>query len=123
VLVYATDRAPEASQKALEARGVTVVREGHERVPIAFILADLAAREVTSVLVEGGGETLGEFLRGGHGDKVHLFVAPRILGGRASRPAFGGEGPMSLDASTRLEDVQVRSAGDALVVEGYPVLV
>ena len=120
VLVYAADDAPESAQGALEGQGITVVRKGRGRVPIPFILEDLAAREVTSLLVEGGGETLGAFLRGRHGDKVHLFVAPRILGGRASRPAFGGEGPLTLDDSTWLDDLQVRSAGDALVVEGYP---
>lgn len=44
------------------------------------LLADLFARGMTGVLVEGGATTLGKFLRAGLWDRLDLFVAPKVLG-------------------------------------------
>ena len=120
VLVYASEQAPKAEEQALVDQAVTVVRLGQERVNISALLADLGSREITSVLVEGGGAILGSFLAGGFADKLALFVAPRLLGGRESIPAFGGESPVRLDQATDLVDLEVGKMGNAWVVTGYP---
>jgi diaminohydroxyphosphoribosylaminopyrimidine deaminase/5-amino-6-(5-phosphoribosylamino)uracil reductase len=52
----------------------------------------LALENVTSVLVEGGGETVFSFLKQRIGQRVCFFYAPRILGGRSARKAVAGEG-------------------------------
>ncbi|WP_045389453.1 RibD family protein [Falsirhodobacter sp. alg1] len=44
------------------------------------ILNTLAARALTTVLVEGGARTIGRFLTGGHLDRLHVTVAPLIIG-------------------------------------------
>ena len=41
-------------------------------------------------MVEGGSEVLGAFLAERLLDQLALFRAPLLLGGRGSRPAFGG---------------------------------
>lgn len=120
VLVYAADEAAAGRQRALEDRGVSVVRAGSGRVSIPKVLADLGARGVTSVLVEGGSEILGAFLRESHADKIHLFVAPRVMGGAGSIPAFGGEAPATLLDTVALEGLEIRAAGDGFMVSGYP---
>ena len=44
----------------------------------------LAARGLTSIVVEGGGITISKFMRAGVLDRLHLTVAPLVLGaGRA----------------------------------------
>jgi diaminohydroxyphosphoribosylaminopyrimidine deaminase/5-amino-6-(5-phosphoribosylamino)uracil reductase len=53
-------------------------------------------------MVEGGGEVLGSFLSARLVDQVALFRAPLLLGGRGSRPAFGGKDPKRLDQALRL---------------------
>ena len=50
------------------------------------ILAALAARGVHRVLVEGGADTLSRFLAAGCLDRLHVVVAPIILG--SGRPSF-----------------------------------
>lgn len=57
-------------------RGETVA----ERGPLAGVLRRLAARGITSVLVEGGARVHGEFLRAGLWDELRLFVAPKVFG-------------------------------------------
>ncbi|HEY2031828.1 MAG TPA: bifunctional diaminohydroxyphosphoribosylaminopyrimidine deaminase/5-amino-6-(5-phosphoribosylamino)uracil reductase RibD, partial [Myxococcales bacterium] len=46
--------------------------------PLRSALRRLAKRGITSVLVEGGAQVHGEFLRRGLWDELRLFIAPRI---------------------------------------------
>ncbi|HSG48591.1 MAG TPA: RibD family protein [Longimicrobiales bacterium] len=50
------------------------------------VLAALAARGLRRVLVEGGGETVSRFLAAGALDRLHVSVAPLILG--SGRPGI-----------------------------------
>ena len=68
-------------------------------------LEALRARGVTSLMVEGGAEVLGSFLARRLVDQVALFRAPLLLGGRGSRPAFGGPDPLDVRDALRLEPV------------------
>ena len=70
----------------------------------------LGARGVTSLMVEGGGEVLGSFLARRLVDQVALFRAPLLLGGRGSRPAFGGPDPLDIRDALRLEPVPAEPA-------------
>lgn len=53
---------------------------------LAALLDALAARGAGRVFVEGGGTTVSRFLRAGLLDRLHVTVAPMILG--SGRPAF-----------------------------------
>jgi riboflavin-specific deaminase-like protein len=53
---------------------------------LSALLDMLAARGLARVFVEGGGRTVSAFLNGGYLDRLHLTVAPIILG--SGRPAF-----------------------------------
>ena len=53
---------------------------------LAMVLADLHGIGVQSVLVEGGGKTLGAFLSSGLADDVVLFVANRLYGAGDATP-------------------------------------
>lgn len=53
---------------------------------IDALLAALAARGLRRIFIEGGGVTLSRFLEAGMLDRLHIAVAPCILG--SGRPAF-----------------------------------
>ena len=97
-------RADARRRRRLEARGVTVVvapgQAGHVSLPWA--LGEMRRRGVWSVMVEGGSELLGSFLAARLLDQVALFRAPLLLGGRDSRPAFGGHSPARVSEALRL---------------------
>jgi len=50
------------------------------------VLAALAARGLTRILIEGGADTVSRFLHAGCLDRLHVMVAPIILG--SGRPSF-----------------------------------
>ncbi len=83
-------------------------------------LARLGGENVTSILIEGGGELAASALRAGAVDKAEFHIAPKILGGRGSRPSVGGENPDSIADALELERVTVRRLGRDFVISGYP---
>jgi diaminohydroxyphosphoribosylaminopyrimidine deaminase/5-amino-6-(5-phosphoribosylamino)uracil reductase len=103
---------------ALEAAGATVLHlpARGDRVDVAALLAALHAREVRAVLVEGGAEVHASFLDLDLVDRVAIFLAPRLLGGRSAPGVVGGRG-RRLDEAVRLAALSVRPVGDDLLVE------
>jgi diaminohydroxyphosphoribosylaminopyrimidine deaminase / 5-amino-6-(5-phosphoribosylamino)uracil reductase len=86
------------------------------RVDPRAALAALADLEVRAVLVEGGGDVHGAFVDAGLVDRVAVFVAPRLLGGRGATPSIGGLG-LALGDALRLGPLEVRHLGDDLLIE------
>lgn len=105
VWVVTTRSARRANRNRLESRGVRVLtvpsRAG--RVDLKRALSAFYAHGFTSLMVEGGSEVLGSFLAGRLFDEVALFRAPLLMGGRDSRPAFGGLGLPRVAQAIRLE--------------------
>jgi len=110
--------APAGRVAALEGAGATVLRattrEG--RVDVVALLARLFERDVRTVLLEGGGETHAAFLDAGVVDRVTLFLAPLLLGGREAPGVVGGAG-RDLKSAVRLGPVSVTPLGDDLLLE------
>jgi diaminohydroxyphosphoribosylaminopyrimidine deaminase/5-amino-6-(5-phosphoribosylamino)uracil reductase len=117
-IVAVGDAAPASRVAALESAGATVlrcpVRDG--RVAVDAVLSALFAREVRAVLLEGGGEVHAAFLDAGLVDRVTLFVAPLLLGGRAAPTVVGGAG-RELKSAVRLGPLTVRHVGGDLLIE------
>src|SRR5262249_25596145 len=94
VWLLASGAAPAARRRRLERFGVRVlVAPGRRRVPLRWALRALFREGIRSLMVEGGSEVLGSFLAERLFDELALFRAPLLLGGRDSRPAFGGPSP------------------------------
>lgn len=110
--------APAERIERLQAGGATVIRlPGRDgRVDPGALLADLFARDVRAVLVEGGGEVHAAFLDAGLVDRVVVFLAPRLLGGRDAPTVIEGRGRTLQDA-VPLGDLSVRKVGRDLLIE------
>ncbi len=89
------------------------------RVPLAPLLDELGRRGILSLLVEGGSEVHGSFLAEGLVDKVHAYVAPRLIGGRDAPGAIGGSGVARLVEAVQLRDLDTTRLGADILVTGY----
>ena len=114
--------APKRRVEALEKR-VEVLRapEREGKIDLAWLLRRLGATQITSLLVEGGGEVNGSFLLGGLAHRVAFFFAPKILGGRNSRPGVAGAGAVSLAQVLELQEMEWRRLGEDLLLTGRVV--
>ena len=81
-------------------------------------LADLGGRGMVNVLIEGGGELAASALAAKAVDCVEFHVAPKILGGRDSRPAVGGASPETLAEALELKNVRVERLGKDVMIAG-----
>jgi len=90
-----------------------------ELVDLERLLKALGEREITSVLVEGGGILLGSLFDCGLVDKVIAFIAPIIIGGKEAKVAVSGKGVDKVIDSIRLERIKVEKFGEDLMVSGY----
>ena len=79
----------------------------------------LGEREITTVLVEGGGALLGSFFDNRLVEKVVAFIAPVIIGGEGSIGAVGGMGPSAVADAFKLTEVQVETLSPDIIVTGY----
>ena len=98
--------------------GVQVIGAGDgSQADLAAVLADLAARGVRRLMVEGGGRVLAQFLAEGLADELNLVVAPIFVGDPAA-PRIGGAsaGP----PRRRMHLAEARLIGDVVLLRYLP---
>ncbi|HKY32306.1 MAG TPA: bifunctional diaminohydroxyphosphoribosylaminopyrimidine deaminase/5-amino-6-(5-phosphoribosylamino)uracil reductase RibD [Candidatus Polarisedimenticolia bacterium] len=118
VIIYGARQAPARRVRRLAAAGALVVpapaRGG--RVSLPWVLEDLLRRGVQSLLIEGGGEVIASALEAGVVDRMTLFVAPVVIGGRDAVPLAGGKGVARLSEALRARSLQTERRGPDLVL-------
>ena len=85
---------------------------------MAGVLKSLGKRGITSVLIEGGGDVLGQALEARLIDKVQLYLGPMFTGGPVI--AFPGRGVENTVNALRLHRVSYQRIGESVCVTGYP---
>ena len=88
-------------------------------VDLEELLREIGKREITSVLVEGGGTLLGSLFDNRLVDKVIAFMAPIIIGGAGAVTAVGGRGVKTVAEAIRLENVVTRNCEDDIIISAY----
>jgi diaminohydroxyphosphoribosylaminopyrimidine deaminase/5-amino-6-(5-phosphoribosylamino)uracil reductase len=112
------------NRAALEAQGVQVIPSELDtsgEIDLKKALAVLAEREIDGILLEGGGTLMGSMLKAQLINKVHAFVAPKIVGGSGAPSPVGGVGVDKMSQAVQLNGVAVASYGRDLCITGYPV--
>jgi 5-amino-6-(5-phosphoribosylamino)uracil reductase len=108
-----------SADTAVEARdlvgGVATVVECGQPVELDHLLADLHARGVRRLLVEGGATVLSQFLADDLADELQLAVAPFFVGESCARRFVEqGRYPWTVDRRARL--AETRTLGDVVVL-------
>jgi len=120
-LIAVTEDAPDARVRVLISAGAEVLVLPREKsgVRLSALLAELGRRGIMSVMVEGGGSLNAGLLKDGLVDKVRIFIAPKLIGGRNAITWLEGEDIASMmDARTVRIDA-CRQVGQDLLVEAY----
>jgi diaminohydroxyphosphoribosylaminopyrimidine deaminase/5-amino-6-(5-phosphoribosylamino)uracil reductase len=124
LIIVAEESARGDSARALRAAGAEVV--GVTRAPdgtgldLTAVLTMLAAREVVSLLLEGGASLAGSFLRAGMIDRIIGYVAPLLVGGDGA-PMLAGPGAPGIAAALRLRLDEITQIGSDLRLTARPI--
>lgn len=121
-IIFALHEARAEKESRLTSMSVEVVRVGtgdNGRISLAEVCRSLAERDITSVLLEGGGELNSSLLKEGFVDKVVFFYAPKIIGGKNASNLIAGKGVDFLKDAYRIDVTSVRRLKEDICVEGY----
>lgn len=119
-IIAVTKNAPNEKISDLRACGVEILTCGDEkRVDLKILLEKLAEREITSVLVEGGGKIHFSMLKSGLVDKIYAFIAPKIIGGANSLTSVEGEGFEKISEAITLKNFKSERIGEDFLLSGY----
>ncbi|MHB8543379.1 MAG: bifunctional diaminohydroxyphosphoribosylaminopyrimidine deaminase/5-amino-6-(5-phosphoribosylamino)uracil reductase RibD [Leptospirales bacterium] len=121
VLVAVRNDAPDDRIRELERVGARMIRispDPHEGgVSLSSLLIQLSHENILTVLVEGGAQVTGAFLRNRLADRIRLVLAPLIIGGQDAVGWVGGPSPLTLKAAWRLPvEMKTRKIGDDLLI-------
>jgi diaminohydroxyphosphoribosylaminopyrimidine deaminase / 5-amino-6-(5-phosphoribosylamino)uracil reductase len=121
-LVVIGARASIQKKQELEKRGVEILplpdRDG--QISIKELLSHLGRSGITSLLVEGGAEVYGSFLSESQIDKLIVFIAPCLIGGRRAIGMIGGTGITQMTEALRFKEMRVKPWFGDIFVEAYP---
>ncbi len=107
-----------AKKKNLKYAKVFFIKEKKGKLPVKEILSTLYQHGIMSVFIEGGSRTTANFFEEKLVDKVHFFIAPKILGGRSALTSIGGRG-LSLKNSPRVREMAIEKIGQDILITGY----
>jgi diaminohydroxyphosphoribosylaminopyrimidine deaminase/5-amino-6-(5-phosphoribosylamino)uracil reductase len=95
----------------------SIVYEG--KLSMQWLMKKLGEAGIISVLIEGGSSLNAHAIEDGVVDKVMLFYAPKIIGGKEAITAIGGKGAQELAHAVKLKDISVRKVGEDFLLEAY----
>ena len=88
------------------------------KIDLKWVLEFLGERQVTSVLIEGGGLVVGEALARNLVDKMMVYAAPKIMG--EGIQAVRGLKTKTLGKMVHLKEISFDKIGEDILIQGYP---
>ncbi|MHB8194345.1 MAG: bifunctional diaminohydroxyphosphoribosylaminopyrimidine deaminase/5-amino-6-(5-phosphoribosylamino)uracil reductase RibD [Bellilinea sp.] len=121
-IIAATDAMPKMHKAGLIKKGMEVLTlpsAPDGRIELPSFLRALGKREITSLLVEGGGQVLSSFISTKLVDEVWAVIAPIIIGGESAPGPVRGLGVEKVAEAFQLQDAFIEKIGSDFVIKGY----
>jgi len=120
-IIATTKYATKQGIARLEKRGVIVILcpLKNKKVDLKFLFKDLARRGIMHLLIEGGAEVLGCALKEQLVDKLHIYIAPKIIGSQNARNSIVGLNVKNVNQSIKLHNIQCQRIGEDFFIQGY----
>jgi len=121
IILVTTDRSSNSKRRLFEKKGYEIiVAPCHGRyIRLTWLMRELAKREISSVLIEGGAHTIGHALREKVADKMHVYISPKIIGDREALNSIVGLHCKQIKKTIGLKDVVWHQIGEDLFLQGY----
>lgn len=119
LLIATTEGASyDAGQRLIDV-GAEVLRlpSTDNRVDLRHLMRALAERSIISILVEGGAELNASLIRGNLAQRMVVFVAPLLFGGKEARTPVEGGGIDQVESAIRLGKLVSKRYGADVTLE------
>lgn len=118
-IMATTKYSAKSRESALRKRGADIIRVGNsaDKVDLKALMKELSYKGIGSILVEGGSEIAASFLKKRLVDKLYLFIAPIVIGGRDATSAIGGIGVSSIEQAMGFKEIKTKRIGRDILVE------
>ncbi|RHW35704.1 bifunctional diaminohydroxyphosphoribosylaminopyrimidine deaminase/5-amino-6-(5-phosphoribosylamino)uracil reductase RibD [Neobacillus notoginsengisoli] len=121
--IFTSQSADREKENMLQSMGIEVFRtQGENKVDPSDVLEILGERDISSLLLEGGGTVHASFLERGLVDKVVLYFAPKLIGGQSAPTFLEGAGAETMKDVVDLVDTEIVKIGNDFKFIGYPVI-
>lgn len=116
-IIFTTAQTNPRQVNILQELGVEVYQIGEKRVDLEKSLETLVTLGIRTVMLEGGGTLIAEFIRLGLADELRVYIAPKIFGGATAPTLVDGSGwPESAAKLLRLVNVRVLDEGGGVLI-------
>ncbi|MEN2465439.1 bifunctional diaminohydroxyphosphoribosylaminopyrimidine deaminase/5-amino-6-(5-phosphoribosylamino)uracil reductase RibD [Ornithinibacillus sp. JPR2-1] len=120
--IFTSKNHDETKKLQLEERGIRVfVTSGETSVNPKEVVAILGEHLVSSLFLEGGGNIHASFLEHQLVDKVVLYFAPKLVGGKEAPTFLEGTGVVDMQDALDLTNTNIEKIGKDFKFTGYPV--
>ena len=120
-ILATTKRANLQRYRYFNKKGVSIItcpqKEG--RVHLKWLLQELAKREITNILFEGGAQVIGSALKEQLVDKMHIYMAPKIMGAQNALSSITGLKVMNMEQALKLNVRTFRKINQDYFMEAY----
>lgn len=120
--IFTLDDSRYDKENKLKTLGLEVIKSPKDqlgRVSLKHVCEELYKRELMNVLVEGGGEANSGLLMEGVIDKMLLFYAPILIGGKGAPNLVGGKGIDFLRDAQKINISGIKRFKEDIFIEGY----
>ena len=109
-------------KKILVAKNIEIIngKTNKSGFDLKHLMKHLVKKDLTSVLIEGGGEINNSALKAGIVDKIYIFISPILIGGKQAPGLIGGLGVSKIVKALSLKNMKVTEMGEDLMVEAEP---
>ncbi|MBN2533057.1 MAG: bifunctional diaminohydroxyphosphoribosylaminopyrimidine deaminase/5-amino-6-(5-phosphoribosylamino)uracil reductase RibD [Spirochaetales bacterium] len=120
-IIASTTGLPERKYNALEQKGAEIIltESDNGRVNILKLFTILGQRGICSVFLEGGGTLNSSIINNRLADKLFLFIAPKIIGGKEAPTWVEGKGIEDINAALMCTFSRQKRFGDDIMLEYY----
>lgn len=119
-IIIVSDKASQKKVDSIKKTGAEVLKlKGNDgRIDLKYLMRILAQKRISSVLIEGGGNLAADALSSKVVDRIILFIAPKILGGKNALTPVEGIGVKKLKDAMIINNLTFGAVGKDLIVEG-----
>jgi diaminohydroxyphosphoribosylaminopyrimidine deaminase/5-amino-6-(5-phosphoribosylamino)uracil reductase len=119
LIVVGADAPPEKCRQLQQAGCEVVLCQGADRhARLLALLEELGRRQWTNLLVEGGATVLGSLFDDRQIDEVHVFIAPKLIGGTDAPSPIAGRGVPQIEELLPLVSLQVQTLEGDVYISG-----